>query len=277
MDDLRKPRHIRDIAHLYLSRVPAGPRTGLARVWVTAVTRESFGAYHTASLALGFAHNGHAVELVEVSGVLPCTAYFLRLPPRVYLKHKEQTPDKSLSALGGISVRFSLERRVETQTVDSPGFAVGATTRRSGRRVEVVHLPPASEPESLRACLAQARETAAGNDIRALVLATDESQARDVGRRFLGGHAGLVWSTLSLERRAAIGDGSRNGGRSLGYLVGWRQLLSDSVPCVLRDPGSHVSRSYLSICDVLVSSGSFARDRNDSNQRRRAASLGQPG
>lgn len=275
MEDFRKPRHIRDIAHLYLSRAKSDRR--VTRVWVTAVSRECFGAYHAANLALGIARKGHAVDLVEVSGVLPCAAYFLRLPPRVYLKHKAQAPEEPLSALGGITVRFSLEERIEAPDLGSDGLAVGAPSRGSGRRVEVVHLPPASEFESLQASLARAREKADGGDVRALILATDESRARDAGRRFLTGQEGVQWSTLSLERRVTAGDRSRNGGRSLGYLVGWRQLLSDPVPCVVRDPESHVSRSYLSICDVLVSAGSIAKERNDRNPRRRTASLGQTG
>lgn len=275
MDDFRKPRHIRDIAHLYLSRMPARADGRVTRVWVMAASRECFGAYHAANLALGIASKGHAVELVEASGVLPCAAYFLRLPPRVYLKHKEQSPEEPLSALGGITVRFSVEKRAEQQDPAAPGFAVGGPSRRCGRRVEVVHLPPASDTGSLQACLALARESAGKDGVRALILAADESKAREVGRRTMGEQPGIHWSTLSLERRLTAGDRARNGGRSLGYLVGWRQLLSDPVPCVVRDPESHVARSYLSICDALVSAGSIAKERNDRNPRRRAASLGQ--
>ena len=275
MDDFRKPRHIRDIAHLYLSRMPAKAGRHITRVWVVAASRDCFGAYHAANLALGIASSGHAVELVETSGVLPCAAYFLRLPPRVYLKHKAQSPEEPLSALGGITVRFSVENRAEKQDPPAPGFTVGGPSRRHGRRVEVVHLPPESESESLQASLALARESAGNDKVRALILAADESTAREAGHRIMDEQPKVHWSTLSLDRRLTAGDRARNGGRSLGYLVGWRQLLSDPVPCVIRDPESHVARSYLSICEALVSAGSIAKERNDRKPRRRTASLGQ--
>jgi hypothetical protein len=277
MDDFRKPRHIRDIAHLYLSRMPAKPDRHVTRVWVVAASRECFGAYHAANLALGIAGKGHSVELIEASGVIPCAAYFLRLPPRVYIKHKTISPNEPLSALGGITVRFSLDPRDEEQERALQGIAVGGRSRRSGRRVELVHLPPAGETESVQASVTLAGSGAGSDEVRALVLAADESTARDTGHRTFDAHPRVRWSTLSLERRLTAGDRSAESGRSLGYLVGWHSLLSDPVPCVLRDPESHVARSYLSICEALVTPGSTAKERNERTKRPRAASLGQTG
>jgi hypothetical protein len=274
MDEFRKPRHIRDIAHLYLSRMPAKAGRHVKRVWVMAESRECFGAYHAANLALGFASSGHAVELVEASGVLPCAAYFLRLPPRVYLKHKAQLPREPLSALGGVAVRFSVDPHVDNQEAVASGIVVGGRSRRNGRRVEVVHLPPANEAESVRSSLMLAGQCAGEEDVRALIVAATDTTASEIGRRILSAYPRVHWSTLSLERPS--GD-RQTGGRSLGYLLGWRPLLSDPVPCVLRDPESHVARSYLSICEALVSPVSTAKERHERTTRRRAASLGQTG
>jgi hypothetical protein len=273
MDAHRKPRHIRDIAHLYLSRLPARRDEKTTPFWVVAVSRECFSAYHAANLALGLSREGHAVELVEVSGVLPCAAYFLRLPPRVYMKHKAQSPREPLSALGGITVRFAVENESEVRDATPAGVAVGSTPRRFGR-VEVVHLPPVCELESLQSALAQAQERAENGEIRALVLAPTDSQAYDAGRRILAGRPGVCWSTLSLERRITTVERSGGDGRNLGYLVGWRQLLADPIPCVLRDPASHVSRSYLSICEAVMREGKIEKEQHASKPPRRAASLG---
>ena len=309
MNDHRKPRHIRDIAHLYISRLPA--RIDRHRVWVTAISRDCFSAYHAANLALGMAHRGHVVELVEASGVLPCTAYFLRLPPRVYIKHKAQCPEESLSALGGIKLKFSAETDEAIRDIGTTGSVSGGQSlsqsygssrdasqplsqsygssrdaspassasqpRKSKKQVELIHLPPASDLESLQATMSRFRRITGDDRIRALVLADDDTQAQEVGHRVFGADPGVQWSTLALERHASMGGRLGNGGRNLGYLVGWRQLLSDTVPCVLRDPDSHVSRSYLSIGDELISAGINAKERNDRNSRIRSASLGRSG
>ena len=50
---------------------------------------------------------------------------------------------------------------------------------------------------------------------------------------------------------------------------------NDRVPCVLRDPQSHVARSYLSVCDVLAAAGSNVKERNDGKNTPGRASFGQ--
>jgi hypothetical protein len=258
MEDHNKPRHIRDIAHLYLSRLPA--RSQRQHIWLIAESRECFGAYHAANLALGLARKGTAVEMVEVSGVLPCTAFFLRLPPQVYIKHKAQYPQEPLSALGGVKVRFALE--------EPAGPKNG---------VELVHLPPDSDRETLQFCLGRLRENETGQRAQAIVFATDGWRALDVGQRLFGAEPAMRWSTLSLERTSPTAGGLETAGRSLGYLMGWRQLLSDPVPCVVRDPESHLATSYLSICDALVSSGNKTKAKNERYPSRRSATFGRSG
>ncbi len=275
MDKNQRPRHIRDIAHLYLSRMPAGGRGADARrILVTAVSRDCFSAYHAANLALGIARRGMDVELIEMSGVLPCAAYFLRMPPKVYLRHKTQSPGESLSALGGVSLRFSLDADSGTPQGAGDGITTGERRRRTAR-VTLFHLPLANRQDLFDAALLRVMGTGAGAGARALVLAPDESMARETGRRLFGGRQGVEWKTLSLEKRITTADRLGIEGHSLGYLTGWRALLNDRVPCVLRDPQSHVARSYLSVCDVLAAAGSNVKERNDGKTTPRRASFGQ--
>lgn len=283
MDGSQKPRHIRNIAHLYISRVAAKQSTPPTRVFVVAVSRECFGAYHAANLALGFEQKGYAVELMEISGVLPCSAYFLQLPPHVYIGHKARSPYEALSALGRVSIRFSLSR--DRQTGDAPvgGIEVGPR-RRSAGVVEVYHLPPLSDSELLERVLGEVVEfaDAGAESIRnvaarpaAVVLAPSEPEARRAARRLFENRTSVDWNTLSLDDRLGSSMGSGNNRRCLGYLTGWRSLLSDPLPCVVRDPGSHVSRSYLSICDALLLPGSAGKKRYDNRKSQRETSLRQ--
>lgn len=283
MDDIQKPRHIRDIAHLYISRLAAKDAAPATRVFVVAVSRECFGAYHAANLGLGFASKEYAVELVEVSGVLPCSAYFLRLPPHVYVRQKVTSPDESLSALGRVSIRFSVTGKRDNVESPAAGVETGGV-RRSKGRIDVYHLPPASDPESLDNVLEAALgsvEAGTGPEAgglyraRAIVLAPKHSEAQKAARSLFENRAAVDWRTLSLNDRSGGTPGAGDGGHCLGYLAGWRAKLSDPLPSVVRDPGSHMSRSYLSICDALISRGSAGRVGYDSRRPRRAASLGQ--
>jgi hypothetical protein len=204
MDKTQRPRHIRDIAHLYLSRMPAGGRGADARrVLVTAVSRDCFSAYHVANLALGIARRGLEVELIEMSGMLPCAAYFLQMPPRVYIRHKAQSPAESLSALGGVSVRFSPDTESGNPEGEGAGEGITAGGRRWSGRVAIFHLPPANRQDLLDAALLRVvRPGAPGGAVtRALVLAPDESMARETGRRLFDGRRGVEWKTLSLVKR----------------------------------------------------------------------------
>lgn len=275
MDKTQRPRHIRDIAHLYLSRMPAGGRGADARrVLVTAVSRDCFSAYHAANLALGIARRGMEVELIEMSGMFPCAAYFLRMPPRVYLRHRTQSPGESLSALGGVSVRFSPDADSGTTEGAGEGITTGGRRRRAAR-VTLFHLPPASRQDLLDAALLRVLGSGAGAGERALVLAPDESMARETGRRLFNSRRGVEWKTLSLVKRITAAERLGIEGHSLGYLTGWRALLNDPVPCVLRDPESHVARAYLSVCEVLAAAGSHVKERNDGKTTTGRASFGQ--
>lgn len=270
MDDVKRPRHIRDIAHLYLSRLGATDGVTPKQVYVAATSRECFGGYHAANIALCFAQNGYSVQLIEVSGMLPCSAYFLGLPSRVYLRHKSHSPDESLSALGGVTIRFSEPREPDATDTAAAGVTTGLK-RRSAGAVDVYHLPPMDEVDALQDVLERAGRIS-GAEKRAVVLAPSESAAIEAGKRVFGPR--VTWAALSLLERRYNSQGVSTGGRSLGYLVGWRPLLADALPCVLRDPDSHVSRSYSSVCDALLAPISAVGRRYERKTHGRTATPG---
>jgi hypothetical protein len=272
MDDFHKPRHIRDIAHLYISRMSATDEALPKHVYVIGTARECFAGYHAANVALCIAQKGHAVQLVEVSGTIPCSAYFLRLPPQVYLKQKLQHPEDSVSGLGGVTVRFALPSASQPRGSTRAGIATGLR-RRSAGAVDVFHLPPVDELESLEGIMEEVSGIP-GSQKCAVVLAPNQAEAVDAGRGVFGRRPAIQWKTLSLvERRYGPGEVPA-GAHSLGYLVGWRSLLADPLPCVVRDPDSHVSRSYASVCDALLAPASAIGRRYERKAHRGTASHG---
>jgi hypothetical protein len=250
MEELQRPRHIRDIAHLYLSRTKSREIAPRRLILVTAASRNDFPGYHAANLALGFAQRGFAVNLFELSGLLPCSGYFLCLPPRVYLKHKSHSPQDPLSAVGGVTISFAPGENAVGTT--GPAEIDDSSTRRL-QTVELVHIPPLEYPERIEAVVSEVlRDGASGP--RAVVFGATSAQAADVGKRAFRNGRAVDWFTVSLEGRDRLTANEKSAGQptNLGYLPGWRRLLSDRVPCVLRDPASRVSRSYLSVCDALA-------------------------
>lgn len=250
MEELQKPRHIRDIAHLYLSRMKSRETAPRRVVLVTAASRNEFPGYHAANLALGFAQCGFTVKLLELSGLLPCSGYFLCLPPRVYVKHKLHSPYEPLSAAGGVTISFAAGERAARTAAAAEN---DGGSERKPEVVELVHLPPLEYPERFEAAASEVlRDAASGT--RAVVLGATSAQAAEAGRRAFQYGRVVDWFTLSLEERERFATRERSAGQpaSLGYLPGWRRLLSDRVPCVLRDPACHVSRSYLSVCEALA-------------------------
>jgi len=276
MENHNKPRHIRDIAHLYLSRLPAKGKNRRSVIYVTSASSDCFGAYHAANIALCCQQQGHRVRLFELSGQLPCCAYFLRLPPSVYIKQKKEVPREELSALGGISISFA----VPDPAGDTRGPAQGITAgfrARSGSGLDIVHLPPVSSREAAEQALLSARmlhEGVAPSSVRAVVLAMDDHAASVAGGRLFGKRDSIDWVVLSLNRNQP-GEASKGVFRqSLGYVAGWRPLLSDPLPCVLRDPDSHVSRSYFSISEALQTPTHATRERHDVAKSQPSKSVG---
>ena len=132
MVDRKKPRHIRDIAHLYLSRAEKPSRSGEGFLLVAGTGRECFPAFHTVNLALALSARGYLVDLVDISAEPLSVGFFLGLPPAVYQESSDNSPP--VSALGQITLAHSLRAPVLHRE----------STRRGGRHVRVVHLPPVS-------------------------------------------------------------------------------------------------------------------------------------
>jgi len=275
MDNNRRPRHIRDIAHLYISQSAPKDQRPATRVFVTATTKECFGGYHAANIALGFSQTGCRVKLLELSNVLPGSAYFLRLPPKVYVKRRTNSLScgvESFSALNGIRVYFDVPGDMVGDDVIETGIKAGQHGRQS-RAVEVIHLPPVADHESLHDMLGTVvGSSGTQRQARALVLAPTEADAREAGRTVFGRWPSISWVTLSIRERTRPPIGRSNGGQHLGYLAGWRPLLADPLPSLVRDPESHVSRSYLSICDALMSLANTVESRHDGTTKNKRSS-----
>lgn len=126
-----RPRHIRDIAHLYLSRQKAVVRT----VTLSANSREHFSGFHAANLSVAFVRAGYSVRLFELSGLLPDSCYFLSLPSEITFSPSRQRFGP-VAALDGITVFFS-----RVAPVPSPS---GAGT------IDLVHGPPESVEDSAK-------------------------------------------------------------------------------------------------------------------------------
>jgi hypothetical protein len=276
MENHNKPRHIRDIAHLYLSRLPAKGKSRRSVIYVAAASGDCFGAYHAANIALCCQQQGHRVRLFELSGQLPCCGYFLRLPPSVYIKQKKEFPREELSALGGISISFSVPDPAGDTRGPAQGVAAGFR-RSSGSGLDIVHLPPAASREAAEQALRSAEflhEGVAPLSVRAVVLAMDDHAASVAGGRLFGKRNSIDWVILSLNRNRPGGANTGVFRQSLGYLAGWRPLLADPLPCVVRDPESHVSRSYFSISEALQTPSGATRERYDTTKPQPPKSVG---
>lgn len=275
MENRNKPRHIRDIAHLYLSRLPEKHSANRARLYLVASSVDCFSAFHTANVALCFRQRGFSVRVLELSGVLPCCGYFLKLPPRVYIKRKKESPAEELSALAGISLCFAVQAPASSSRMSGAGVQTGFR-RRSGSGIDIVHLPPFTAPQDAQRALqaaADARDST-GGPVRALVLAPDDETALTTGGRLFGTTPDVDWVTLALDRNQLTDGRAGNFRQSLGYLAGWRPLLSDPLPCVVRDPDSHVARSYFSVSEALIPSGRRAGYNHDVARSKRPESAG---
>jgi hypothetical protein len=276
MGNHNKPRHIRDIAHLYLSRLPEKSNRHRVLLYIAASAPNCFGAFHATNIALSFQQRGYRVRLIELSGVLPCCAYFLGLPPRVYLKQKKEFPDEELSALGGVSIRFAPPETAAGGHESAPGVPAGFR-RRPTSRIDIVHLPPVLADRTAGRAFRSTGPLldAFGVDrVRAVVLAPDDHGALVAGGRLFGARNTVDWVTLSVQRnpRTEVQGGKLR--QSLGYLAGWRALLSDPLPCVVRDPDSHVSRSYYAVSEALFSRPNATRESHDATERKPSESAG---
>jgi hypothetical protein len=273
MERNSKPRHIRDIAHLYLSRLPEKRNGRHSLLYIAASSVDCFGAYHAANIALCLQQRGQRVRLIDLSGNLPCCAYFLKLPPRVYIKQKKENPGEELSALAGISVCFEAPGSHAAKPGGEEGIVAGFRPR-AGSQIDIVHLPPASASDAAEAALRSCESLPGVRNATAAVLAPDDRTAQMAGGRLFGSRSGIDWVTLALSRKPRAEEHEGSFRQSLGYLAGWRPLLSDPLPCVVRDPESHLSRSYFSVSEALISRSNRPGDNHAVSKSQRTKPAG---
>ena len=224
-----RPRHIRDIAHLYLSRLDGPARPGERSILVAGTTRECFPAFHVANIAVTLSTLGHRVDLVELSGHPLNAGFFLSLPAPVYVD--EAGDGSAVSALGQVTLTRSLPDR----------RGLGDGDRNGSGHIRVVHLPPVQDRRHL-AALEDALEATDSPNL--LYLAQGEGPAREAGQE-----TGIYVVDVDGPRRSA---GPENA-VLLGRIDRWRSSLGDPIPPVLRDPQSMLGRAYRSLCESLVS------------------------
>ena len=269
MADTHKPRHIRDIAHLYISRLPQRGTADTKDVLVVGVARECFPGYHTANIAAGLAKS-FSVRLVEISGLWPCSAHFLSLRPQVYLRRKDRLRTEQLSALGNINICFSIPGERSGEPARAGGN--GRTRSRAGA-IDLYHLPPVEDHDELEKTLTEGLAFM-GPHTQIALLASNELNARTAWKSMDGLWGNAVQNTIILAANSMSQDKHQQELTNTRYLTNWRKPLCDNVPCVVRAPDSYLSRTYMSICGELSSPPLPSRGKHASNAAQRSTAPG---
>jgi hypothetical protein len=128
-----RPRGIRDIAHLYLSKQVRKTPPRAVNLWIVGEEKRSLSAFHTANLAAALAVRNLQVCVFELSGLLPNVAFYFCLPPGMYLGRRAAPMKEFCPGLNGVSVVF-----------DSAPLLTGPDSR-DAVTVNIVHLPPAGD------------------------------------------------------------------------------------------------------------------------------------
>jgi hypothetical protein len=246
----RRPRTIRDIAHLYLSRysetvdsvsVEGAPALNL---FVTAQDASCLSGFHAANLAAAFSRRKARVRLFELSGLLPNAPFYFSYPPSEYLKVPGALEKELHPALDSISITFDSIRLM------GDGATAGEL------RVNLIHLPPAADRDALTGSLSALKDRASPERWM-LYLARDES-AQDGAFCEMLGVAGAF--SVLLRRINGLGPAAHAESR-LGSIDRWETAAGDRVPVVTRNPNSSLSREYLSLCESILGRIDFIRRR----------------
>jgi hypothetical protein len=246
-----RPRTIRDIAHLYLSRSSGPVEAPTLNLFVAAQNTDCLSGFHAANLAAALSRRRARVRLFELSGLLPNAAFYFSYHPNVYLRSPGSGQRELHPALDSISITFDSIRLM----------GEGSATREL--RVNLVHIPPVDNGEAFDELLPILRERSS-HERWVLYLARDPSPgSRAVFHAALGA-AGTF--TLSLCR--VNGSGPREAAEHhLGHLERWESAVDDRVPTVIRNPNSALSREYLSVCESILGRIDFMRRRRDAEPR----------
>lgn len=233
-----RPRHIRDIAHLYISNSQSTSYAPSATLLTVGENRRCFSGFHAANLAAALSAKGVCVHLFERSGVLPNAGFFMSLPPRRYIPW-EDDEDAPVAGVGGVTIDCSPK-----------GFPTFEGDSRCPR-VDVVHLPPTLPEKPFQEGLRDVRGFVQPVTIL-LILRIGKTTSGEIPEcvaRELGPVAACV---LYLDD---TGPHSRDDDPSvcdLGSVTDWVSALRDRVPAVIRAPDSALSRVYLAVCDRVL-------------------------
>jgi hypothetical protein len=223
------PRHVRDIAHLYLSRMRR-PGVGGVRLVVVGMSADVMPAFHVANLALAAAARGIPVRVEDRSGLPINAGCFLGLDPSCWVA-REDVPVTPVSAFARVT--FALCREGE-----SPA-AWGSPTE-AGERVDVVHVPPFDVDRHDHAIVPPISPA-----LPTVVLYLAERDAEPRPWREAGEGEGVVRRVVYVTR-ASTGDGCA------GALTRWKRSLTDPLPVWVRDPDSRLARQYTDVLTNLL-------------------------
>jgi hypothetical protein len=238
-----RPRHIRDIAHLYISRThkPTEPARPLPSLLLSADDRCCLPGFHAANLAAGFCSKGLAVRFVETSGLLPNAGYFLSLSPEQYINWNRPELGPVHAGLAGIRIGF------HTSPVGTP-FPAGS------REFKIFHLPPVYPEPEFRTGVRR-MEDFVGSAPIVLLLEMGGRLREEAMRTLITATSRFSPTVLCILRLKVRAPGSYPADQrffDLGSLPDWTAVVSDRVPTVLRKPDSVLARAYLSICESIM-------------------------
>lgn len=258
MADTRRPRGIRDIAHLYISstsrRAEPPPPSPTLNVFVASESRDCLSAFHVANIAAAMVLRNASVRVFELSGLLPNAAFYFSHRPSIYLGATHAAPREFSPLLNTISISFDSVRLMGQHPVEGK------------LRFNLVHLPVVSDPDSLAEVLSAMRERCPGERWVLYVSRGSTTEGAEILSRGLAASDTFVLHLTS--EHAAGGEGIDH----LGNLRKWEHAAADRVPAVVRNPKSGLAREYIALCESLLGRIDFSRRRQrvDANHRRKA-------
>lgn len=244
MADVRRPRTIRDIAHIYLSRCSDPAKAPTVNLFVAAQNTDCLSGFHVANLAAAFSHRKARVRLFELSGLLPNAAFYFSYHPSVYMK-APGSPDRELCpALESISITFDSIRLMG----DRP--ATGEL------HVNLVHIPPVDGRDDYAEILATLKGRCS-SERWVLYLTRDPGYVQNELFETALEASGIF--ALSLQKNGSAPPGGVE--NRLGNIGRWENAVDDRVPTVVRNPNSSLSRDYLSVCESVLGQIDLMRRR----------------
>ena len=229
-DDNARPRHIRDIAHLYMSRRDKPRETTAApaaiNLFMTSCDAGCLSGFHAANLAAAFAHCRAHVRVFELSGLLPNASFYFGHPAALYMDTTQHGRRKLLPALPAVSVAFDERARPRPHTERGPV-------------VNLFHLPPDSVMNDWSQVFSE--KPGAGWRLH-LCLGTREPGAVTGGPEL---HDTFVVAVDEQSEEKCPMDPS-------SVIEDWRWAIVDRMPIVVRDPASRLARTYVATCESLL-------------------------